>query len=99
MIRPADASEVEAIGALVRDAYGRWVGARRTQPDEGRLRPAHRRWPAGVELLDVEGKVVGLVVLKDGPKALRIRNVAVTPAEQGRGHGRRLIAFAEAEAR
>ena len=50
-------------------------------------------------VLDLDGDVVGLVVLKDGPEALLIPNLAVAPAAQGKGHGRRLITFAEKEAK
>jgi len=44
---------------------------------------------------DDEGQIVGLIVLKDGPEALLIPNVAVAPAAQGKGYGRQLMAFAE----
>ena len=50
-------------------------------------------------VLEDEGELVGLVVLRDGPEALLIPNVAVVPTAQGKGYGRRLIAFAEEEAR
>lgn len=50
-------------------------------------------------VVEDERTIVGLVVLKDGPEALLIPNVAVTPAAQGKGYGRQLIAFAEEEAK
>ncbi|HET6521025.1 MAG TPA: GNAT family N-acetyltransferase, partial [Geminicoccaceae bacterium] len=45
------------------------------------------------------GRVVGLIVLVDGADHLHVENVAVAPEAQGRGLGRALMAFAEAEAR
>ena len=41
---------------------------------------------------------LGLVVLEDQDGFLLLDNVAVAPAAQGRGFGRKLIAFAEEEA-
>jgi len=52
-----------------------------------------------VWVLEVDGEIVGLVVLEDGAEALLIHNVAVASAAQGKGHGRRLLAFAEEEAK
>ncbi len=43
--------------------------------------------------------VVGLLVLLPRPDHLLLENVAVLPAEQGRGTGSQLLAFAEEEAR
>lgn len=60
-----------------------------------------RRIAAGQAwLLEEHGKPAGVLVLEDvGDGALLLDNVAVSPAAQHRGHGRALIAFAEAEAR
>lgn len=43
--------------------------------------------------------VIGVVVLIDQDGGLLLDNVAIHPDHQGRGHGGRLIDFAEAEAR
>jgi ribosomal protein S18 acetylase RimI-like enzyme len=45
------------------------------------------------------GAVVGLLVLIPRPGHLLLENVAVLPAEQGRGTGTRLLDFAEEHAR
>ncbi len=59
-----------------------------------------RRIAAGQTwVMEREGAIVGLLVLENLPAALLLDNVAVAPAEQGKGYGRRLIAFAEQEAR
>jgi ribosomal protein S18 acetylase RimI-like enzyme len=99
MIRPALPSEADAVRGVVRDAYTRWVARLGREPspmqgDYAQLIADGQAW-----VLEVEDEIVGLVVLKDGPEALLIPNVAVASAEQGKGHGRRLIAFAEEEAK
>ena len=98
MIRPADASETEAIGALVHAAYGRWIERFGRDPSPMHDDYARRIADGQVWVLAAEGEVVGLIVLKDGPEAMLIPNVAVAPAAQGKGYGRQLIAFAEEEA-
>ena len=49
-------------------------------------------------LADADG-IAGVLVLIEREDHLLLDNVAVDPARQGRGHGRRLVDFAEAEAR
>ena len=46
-----------------------------------------------------QGAIVGVLVLRPQPGSLLLENVAVAPAEQRRGIGRALIAFAEERAR
>ena len=50
-------------------------------------------------LEDDAGALAGVAVLEAEPDALLVENVAIAPAAQGRGFGRRLMAFAEDEAR
>ncbi len=100
MIRPAQAEDAEAVRRLVRDAYGRYV-ARLGKPPGPMLDDYARRIAAGQAwvLEDHRGRLVGVAVLEDVPGALLLDNVAVAPPEQGKGHGRVLVAFAEVEAR
>jgi GNAT superfamily N-acetyltransferase len=51
-----------------------------------------------VQVLTIQGEIAGLVVLLPRADYLLLDNVAVTPERQGSGLGRRLVAFAEAEA-
>ena len=99
MMRPADPHEADAILTLVRAAYERW--AERFGRDPSPMHDDYARRIADGEawVLDDERKIVGLVVLKDGPEALLIPNVAVAPSAQGKGYGRQLLAFAEDEAK
>ena len=52
-----------------------------------------------VHVLDDGGEIIGLVVLIPEGRTMLLDNVAVSPSAQHRGHGRRLIAFAENTAR
>jgi ribosomal protein S18 acetylase RimI-like enzyme len=100
MIRPAHAEEAEAVHRLVDAAYSHYT-ARLGKPPGPMLDDYRRRIAAGQTwVLEDESALAGVLVLEptDGP-ALLLDNVAIAPAAQGRGHGRALIAYAEAEAR
>jgi GNAT superfamily N-acetyltransferase len=50
-------------------------------------------------VLEEAGEIVGLLVLEAGEDFLLLDNIAIDPAQHGRGLGKRLMAFTEAEAR
>ena len=59
----------------------------------------HARIAEGVVWVIEEGaSPAGVIVLLPRPDHLLLDNIAVVPARQGAGFGRRLLAFAEAEA-
>jgi ribosomal protein S18 acetylase RimI-like enzyme len=98
-IRAASGADVEAVAALVDRAYRVYV------PRIGR-RPAPMDWDyvalveAGkVSVLLDDGAIAGIIVLRLERDHLLVENVAVDPARQGEGLGRRLLTFAEEEAR
>jgi N-acetylglutamate synthase-like GNAT family acetyltransferase len=98
-IRAAGEGDVAAIAALVREAYAAYVPLIGREPapvtaDHGSLVAAGEAWVA-----EREGEVVGVLVLRPEGRALLLENVAVSPAWQGRGIGRALIAFAEQHGR
>lgn len=99
MIRPALPDDVEAVHTLVCKAYAPWVARLGREPSPMQDDYAQRIADGQVWVLDASGEIAGLVVLKNGPEALLIPNIAVAPPAQGQGYGRRLIAFAAAEAR
>ncbi len=99
MIRPALQEEADAVRALVRDAYRRWVDRFGREPSPMQDDYTQRITDGEAWVLEDEAKLIGLVVLRDGPEALLIPNIAVASVAQGQGYGRRLIAFAEAKAR
>ena len=51
-----------------------------------------------VWVIEEEAGIAGVIVLLPGPSYLLLDNIAVAPERQGAGLGRRLLAFAEAEA-
>jgi ribosomal protein S18 acetylase RimI-like enzyme len=98
-IRPARGEDAAAVTAVVRAAYAPFVPLIGREP--GPMGDDYAALIAAglVHVLDEDGRIVGVLVLVDEPSGLLLDNVVVAPQAQGRGHGRRLIAFAEAEAR
>ena len=99
MIRRARPDEAPLLRALVERAYGPWVpvAGRRPMPmddDYGARVAAGEAW-----VLEEAGAVHGLAVLVEHADHLLLDNVAVEPARKGKGDGRALLDFAEAEAR
>ena len=99
MIRAANATDVEAVRNVVDTAYGHYVARIGKPPgpmlDDYARRIADRQtW-----VLEDDGRIVGILVLDQGPSGLLLDNIAVLPDSQGKGFGRALIDFAEAEAR
>jgi ribosomal protein S18 acetylase RimI-like enzyme len=97
-IRLAQAADRAALEAIVQAAYEPWVPVIGVRPlpmvaDYGRVIAAEQAY-----LLE-NGEVDGLIVLVAEDGTLLVENVAVRPERQGRGLGRRLLAFAEFRAR
>ena len=89
---PADAG---AVRALTRQAYARWVPLIGREPkpmqaDYDRAIATHR-----IDLAHLGAEIVGLIEMIEQSDHLLIENVAVSPAFQGRGIGRALLAHAE----
>ena len=96
--RRARASDVEAITSLVRTAYAKYVPRMGTEPmpmraDYGEAVRRHQVW-----VVEEGGGLIAVLELVPQVDHLLVENVAVDPARQGRGLGRRLMAFAETEA-
>ena len=98
-IRRAVPADAEAIAAVTRAAYEKWI------PVIGRApKPMTADYDVAVrehliDLLLVEGRLIALVECIREPDHLLIENLAVAPDQQGRGHGLRLLRHAEALAR
>ncbi len=98
-IRPATAEDHDAVAACVNAAYAKYV-------------PRMGMEPAPM-LADYDAEIArGVVWVLPGPDGVRavlvmwpegdglfLENIAVQPQDQGRGLGRRLMAFAEEQAR
>jgi len=98
-IVPAAPADAAAVRACVRAAYAHYVERIGREPapmtaDYAALIEAGEVWVARAG----DG-VAGVLVLRPQPPALLVENVAVAPARQGQGLGRRLMAFAEERAR
>lgn len=96
-MRRATEADVPAIARVVEAAYARYLPRmdRMPAPMTEDVLPhvrAGQVWVAGMPV----SMVICLVAEEDG---LLVENVAVHPDAQGRGAGRRLMAFAEVEAR
>lgn len=91
----ADRSAVETIVSTAYEPYVQVIGARPLPlvADYGELISQGR-----VHVLE-NGEIDALIVLQAHEGVLLVENVAVRPDRQGRGLGRRLMAFAEFRAR
>ena len=95
MLRRAAAEDAAAVRALTRAAYAKWVPliGREPKPMQADYERAVREHRIDLALLT--GALAGLIETIEQPDHLLIENVAVAPAFQGRGLGRRLMAHAE----
>jgi ribosomal protein S18 acetylase RimI-like enzyme len=94
-IRSATPADAASIRSIVRAAYAKWVPALGREPlpmqaDYDRAIREHQ-----IDLLYVDGQMVGLIEMIARADHLFIENVAVSPEHQGQGLGRRLLAHAE----
>ena len=95
-IRRATAEDAAAIRALTRAAYAKWVAVIGREPvpmtaDYDQAVREHR-----IDLLFEGEELAALVEIIDRGDHLLIENLAVAPHAQRRGHGKRLLAHAEA---
>ena len=98
-LRRAMATDAAAIRELTRTAYAKWVPLIGREP-----KPMTADYDAAVhkhrfDLLYVDGTLAALIETIREPDHLLVESVAVSPAFQGRGLGRRLMAHAETLAR
>jgi ribosomal protein S18 acetylase RimI-like enzyme len=100
MIRQAASADLPVIAALIDAAYSHYIPiiGRKPRPmlDDHAARIAAGEHYVGLSEAGIEA-VITLTDEEAG--ALHIFNIAVDPAAQGQGWLRRLLAFAEAEAR
>ena len=97
-VRAATAADVSAIAETVDQAYRHYVDRMGKPPGPMLDDYAARVLEGVVWVLEEGGATAGIIVLLPAPNYLLLDNIAVSPARQGLGLGRRLLAFAEAEA-
>jgi GNAT superfamily N-acetyltransferase len=97
-IRPAIASDVPTIRAIVQDAYGHYVERMGRAPAPMTADYDRAVADGNVWVLAIGDEVGGLVILRTEADHLLIGNLAVARAHQGLGFGRRLLELAERRA-
>ena len=98
-MRRATAADAVTVRELTRAAYAKWVPILGREP-----RPMTADYDAAlrehlIDMLHVGGEPVALIEMAPKADHVLIVNVAVVLAQQGRGHGRVLMAHAEEVAR
>jgi ribosomal protein S18 acetylase RimI-like enzyme len=95
-VRQATAADLEPIHAVIQAAYAKYL-SRMPKPPAPVLRDY--RGPVEAGAVWVTGTpITGLISLTPVKDSLLIENIAVHPAAQGTGLGRRLMQFAEQQA-
>jgi ribosomal protein S18 acetylase RimI-like enzyme len=97
--RAATTTDVQDVAALVDAAYGHYVERIGMLP-----RPMTENYTEviakrQVTLAESDGTIVGVIVLVVDDEGFLIDNIAVHPSHRGKGLGKALLEFAEAEAR
>jgi ribosomal protein S18 acetylase RimI-like enzyme len=98
-LRPAKDEDAATIAALVDAAYRPYIDRIGFPPrpmlDDYTQVIRHSR----VTVAETQATIVGVIVLNSDDEGFFIDNVAVHPSQRGRGVGKALLEFAEAEAR
>lgn len=97
--RPARAADADAVRALTRAVYARYVPLMGREPltmsaDQAAAIRHHQVW-----VLEIDGKIIASLELIPEHDCLVVENVAVSAAFQKQGIGRWLMKFADNEAR
>jgi ribosomal protein S18 acetylase RimI-like enzyme len=98
-IRQAEARDVAAVTACMRAAYALYVERIGKEPAPMLADYAGLTTAGHVHLLELEGRLAGAIVLFARDDHLFVETVGVDPAFHGRSLGRRLMDFAEDNAR
>ena len=99
VIRPAKRSDVARIAACVSAAYSHYIPRMEKPPApmledyEQVIQQSH------VSVIEHQDEIIGVIVLAETDEGFLLDNIAVHPRYQGQGIGRKLLEFAENQAR
>jgi GNAT superfamily N-acetyltransferase len=97
-VRSATAADVSAIRVIASAAYSPYVDSIGVRPGPLDVDYDAAVADADVRVAEVDGAMVGFLVLVPGADHMLLENVAVHPDSQGQGVGSALLALAEEEA-
>jgi GNAT superfamily N-acetyltransferase len=97
--RRAGEDDAETVRALTHAAYAKWVPVIGRRPKPMNADYEHAVRVHVIELAYLDGEIAGLIELIPAADHLLLENLAVAPAHQRKGLGRRLMARVEALAR
>jgi GNAT superfamily N-acetyltransferase len=99
VFRRADENDAETVRALTHAAYAKWVPVIGRRPKPMNVDYEHAVRAHVIELAYEDGELAGVIELVPAADHLLLENLAVVPARQRQGLGRRLMARVEALAR
>jgi len=99
VFRRAGENDAETVRALTHAAYAKWVPVIGRRPKPMNADYDHAVLVHVIELAYVDGELAGLIEIIPAADHLLLENLAVVPAQQRKGIGRRLMAHVEALAR
>jgi GNAT superfamily N-acetyltransferase len=97
--RRAGDNDAETVRALTHAAYAKWVAVIGRRPKPMNADYEHAVRAHQIELAYEDGVLVGVIEIIPASDHLLLENLAITPAHQRKGLGRRLMARVEALAR
>ena len=97
-IRQADLADLAAVQQISAEAYIAYMAVIGVVPKPATEDYRPRITRGEVWVLEIGQNPVGLIILQQEPDYLLVYSIAVRPAQQGRGHARKLLQFAELRA-
>ncbi len=96
-IAPSDAATLDAVLALIRDAFAYMDGV--IDPPSSMHRLTRESLASGGEVWAIGNPPLACAVFTPKPHALYVGKLATAPSARGQGHARALLAAAESRAR